>query len=80
MKSALLAVALLAAAALPAVAGPCDTDLPALKAQIDKAEIQPDVKAQVQDMVAQAEKFCAAGNEQEAGDVIADASSMLTTQ
>jgi hypothetical protein len=77
MKSALLALGLLAALAAPAIAGTCDTDLPALKAQLAKAEVQPDVKAQIQDMVAQAEKFCAAGNEQEAADVVADASSML---
>ena len=80
MKSALLAAVLLAAAALPAAAGPCDTDLPALKAQAETAGVQPEIKAQVQDMVAQAEKFCAAGNEQEAADVIADASSMLVAQ
>jgi hypothetical protein len=80
MKSALLALALLATAAAPALAGPCDTDLPALKSLLETAEAQPDVKAQVQDMIVQAEKFCAAGNEQEASDVIADASSMLTAQ
>lgn len=80
MKSALLAAVLLAAAALPAAAGPCDTDLPALKAQAEKVDVQPEIKAQLEDMVAQAEKFCAAGNEQQASDVIADASSMLVAQ
>lgn len=80
MKSALLALGLLAALAAPALAGPCDTDLPALKSQLAKTEVQPDIKAQIQDMVAQAENFCAAGNEQEAADVIADATSMLSSQ
>ncbi|WP_374331241.1 hypothetical protein [Aestuariivirga sp.] len=80
MKSALLALGLLAALTAPAIAGACDTDLPALKDQLAKTEIQPDIKAQIQDMVAQAEKFCAAGNEQEAADVIADATSMLSSQ
>ena len=77
MKSALFAVALLAATTLPALAGPCDADLPALKAQLAAATVQPDVKTQVQDMLAQAEKLCAAGNEEEAADVLSDASSML---
>jgi len=77
MKSALLALALLAATALPALAGPCDADLAALKAALAGSQAQPDVKTQVQDMVAQAENLCAAGNEEEAADVISDATSML---
>ena len=77
MKSALLAIALLATLAAPALAGPCDTDLATLKAELAKSAAQPDIKTQVQDMVAQAEKLCAAGNEEEAADVISDATSML---
>jgi Holliday junction resolvasome RuvABC endonuclease subunit len=38
------------------------------------------VKTQIQDMVAQAEKLCAEGHAEEAADVIADASSMLSSQ
>ena len=49
----------------------------ALKTALAGSQAQPDVKTQVQDMVAQAEKLCAAGNEEEAADVISDASSML---
>ena len=41
------------------------------------SQAQPDVKTQVQDMVAQAEKLCAEGHADEAADVISDASSML---
>ena len=78
MKSALLALGLMATVSTPALAGPCDADLPALKAQLASATLQPDVKSQVQDMVAQAEKLCAAGNEEEAADVLSDASSMLS--
>jgi hypothetical protein len=63
--------------AAPAFAGPCDTELPALKAAFAAAALQPDVKTQVQDMVAQAEKLCAEGHAEEAADVISDASSML---
>lgn len=77
MKSALLALALLAAASAPVLAGPCDSDLAALKAELAKSEAQTDIKTQVQDMVDQAEKLCAAGNEEEAADVISDATSML---
>lgn len=77
MKFALLALGLLAALAAPALAGPCDSDLQALKSQLAQSSAQTDVKAQVQDMVAQAEKLCAAGNEEEAADVISDATSML---
>ena len=77
MKSALLALGLLAALSAPALAGPCDTDLAALKTALASATAQPDVKTQVQDMVAQAEKLCSEGHAEEAADVISDASSML---
>ena len=79
-KSALLALGLLAALSAPAFAGPCDTDLAALKDELAKSQAQADVKTQVQDMVAQAEKLCAAGNEEEAADVISDATSMIMGQ
>ena len=77
MKSALLALGLLAALSAPAMAGPCDSDLATLKTALASSQAQPDVKTQIQDMVAQAEKLCAAGNEEEAADVISDATSML---
>ena len=77
MKSALLALGLIAAVSAPAFAGPCDSDLAALKSALSASQAQPDVKTQVQDMVAQAEKLCAAGNVEEAADVLSDAASML---
>lgn len=77
MKTALLALGLLATLSAPAIAGPCDADLPALKSQLAASEVQPDLRAQVEDMLVQAEKFCAAGDEGQAADVIADATSML---
>ena len=80
MKSALVALGLVAALSAPSMAGTCDAELPALKAALAKAELQPDIKTQVEDMLSQAEQFCAAGNEQQAADVIADASSMLSSQ
>lgn len=80
MKSALLALGLVAALSAPALAGPCDTDLATLKSELAKSQVEADVKTQVQDMVAQAEKLCAAGNEEEAADVISDATSMIMVQ
>ena len=77
MKSALLAIGLLAVLSTPVLAGPCDADLAALKSALAGSAAQTDIKTQVQDMVAQAEKLCAAGNEEEAADVISDATSML---
>ena len=78
MKSAVMAITLLATLAAPALAGPCDADLAALKTRLAQSSADADVKTQVQDMVTQADKLCAAGNEDEAADVISDASSMLT--
>lgn len=80
MKSAFIAISLVIAISTPSFASSCGTDLPALKSHLEKDEIQPDVKAQIEDMVTQAEKLCAAGNDKEAGDIIADATSMLTAQ
>ncbi len=81
MKAALAAIGLLAFASIPAMAGSCAEELKALDSAIAaQAQIEPDVKAQVQDMRAQAEKLCAAGNEEEAADVISEATSMLTAQ
>ncbi|WP_421695655.1 hypothetical protein [Aestuariivirga sp.] len=80
MKFALLACCFSIDFSVPSFASSCDTDLPALKSQLQRDEIEPDVKAQIEDMVAQAEKFCAAGKDKEAGDVISDATTMLTAQ
>lgn len=80
MKSALLALGLVAALSAPAMAGTCDGDLAALKSQLEASSVQPDVRAQIQDMVIQAEKFCAESDAQQAADVIADATAMLSVQ
>ena len=80
MKSAVTAILLLAALATPALAGPCDDDLKAIDAALAGGTLKPDVKAQVQDMRNQAEKLCQAGNEEEAADVIAEASSIVQGQ
>lgn len=80
MKSVLAALGLLAALCSPCWAGPCDTDLAELDASLAKAELPADVKAQLQDMRAQVKKLCDAGNEEEAADVLSDASSILASQ
>lgn len=75
-----LGLALLCASSLPALAGPCDEELPALSAAAAKEGLAPDIAAQVKDMLAQADKLCQAGNEEEASDVLSEASSILEGQ
>ena len=79
MKAAALGLALFALS-LPAYAGPCDEDIKAVDAALARTDLSPDVKAQLQDMRNQAEKLCEAGNEEEAADVLAEASSILEGQ
>lgn len=81
MKSAaILSLACLAALATPVWAGPCDEELPALTAAVAQAKLEPDAAAQIKDMIAQAQKLCQAGNEEEASDVLSEASSILEGQ
>ena len=79
MKQLALASALLAILAVPACAG-CAEGLKQLDDAMQAAGSAPDMKAQLQDMRAQAEKLCSAGNEQEAADVIAEAEAMLSAE
>lgn len=78
MKTALVALGLLSVLATPVWAGACATDLAILEEAISSAQLEPDTAAQLKDMQAQAEKLCAAGNEEEAADVISEATSMLS--
>lgn len=80
MKFATAALVLLFGLSAPALAGACDAEITALKAQLASSQAQPDVKTQVQDMATQAEQLCEAGNEKEAADVLADASALLMGQ
>lgn len=80
MKSAAAALALLILAAAPAAASSCADELKAFDAALAQAQLQPDVKAQLQDMRTQAANLCSAGNEEEANDVLSEASSLLTSQ
>ena len=80
MKSASFALGLIAALSAPAFAGPCDTDLKVLDAALAGDTLKPDVRAQLQDMRDQADKLCKAGNEEEAADVLSEASSIIQEQ
>ncbi|MFN4141336.1 hypothetical protein [Aestuariivirga sp.] len=77
MKTAAAALLLLAALAVPAVAGPCQDDLPKVATALAAADLTADAKTQLQDMVNQATELCRAGNEEEAADVLAEAASLL---
>ncbi|WP_421694773.1 hypothetical protein [Aestuariivirga sp.] len=79
MKAAALGLALFAMS-VPALAGPCDEDIKRVDAALTRTDLSPDVRAQLQDMRNQAEKLCQAGNEEEAADVLAEASSILEGQ
>ncbi len=80
MKLTATALALLVAMSGSALAGACDTDLPALKAALASSQAEVDVKTQLQDMATQAEKLCESGNDEEAADVLAEANAMLMAQ
>ena len=80
MKAAALAIALLAVVPVQALAGPCDQEIKTLDEALTRSDLKPDVRAELQDMRSQAEKLCAAGNEEEAADVLAEASSIIAAQ
>ena len=77
MKSAIIAFGLLAMLAAPALAGPCEDGLRKLDEALQSPDVAPDVKAQAQDMAAQAAQLCTAGNEQEGADLLAEAAALL---
>jgi hypothetical protein len=72
MKRIPMAAALLAAIVLPAYAGPCDTDLRQIDNVLQSDTVQPDQRAQAEDMRQQAVDLCKAGNDQEAADVVSE--------
>ncbi|MGE3872298.1 MAG: hypothetical protein AB7F74_05000 [Parvibaculaceae bacterium] len=77
MRLALLAIALLAAAALPAFANQCEDDVKKIETAMASSQISEDERAQLEDMKKQAAELCAAGNTQESLDVSAEAKAML---
>lgn len=77
MKTVLLAAALSALLAAPALAGQCQDDIAKIDAALAKADLPPDQKAQAEDMRNQAVQLCGAGNEQEGLDITAEAKALL---
>lgn len=77
MRSAFLAIALLASAAVPAFANQCEDDVKKIEAALASKEISSEERAQLEDMEKQAAQLCAAGNTQESLDVAAEAKAML---
>lgn len=76
-KSTIIALGLLAAAASPALAGPCEDGLSKIDAALQSDQISPELKTQAQDMRNQAAELCGAGNEAEGADVLAEAVALL---
>lgn len=77
MKTRVLAALLAMALACPALAGPCEDSLEAVDQALAGQAVPLDQQAQVKDMRDQAASLCAAGNEQEGVDVLAEARAML---
>jgi hypothetical protein len=77
MRLALLAIAVLAAAAVPAFANQREDDVEKIEAALASAAISSEERAQVEDMKKQAAQLCAAGNTQESLDVSAEAKALL---
>src|SRR5262249_50392566 len=80
MRHALLAIAWLAATALPVFANDCEDDVKKIEAALASQELSSDQRAQVEDMKKQAAQLCAAGNTQESRDVSAEAKAMLNIE
>jgi hypothetical protein len=78
MKAPLLALFLTLAAAGIAQAGACDDALKQLDNAVAAADLDADVKAEIQDMRTQAAQLCAAGNEDESLDVLSEATAILS--
>ncbi len=80
MKLFLLALALLAATAVPALANSCEDEVKKIEAALASKDITSDERAQLEDMKKQAAQLCAAGNAQESLDVSAEAKAMLNIE
>jgi hypothetical protein len=77
MKRGLIGIAMLLLSSLPALAQSCTEDLAAIDQALGTTDIDPEQKAQAEDMRKQAQDLCAAGNEEEAMDVIAETKALL---
>lgn len=79
MKPVILALGLMPILAGQSLAD-CTQSLAELDGIVRAAGLAPDVKAQLHDMRQQAEQLCAAGNEDESADVIAEALALLAAE
>jgi hypothetical protein len=78
MKAIAAALALFLALAGPAAAaGACQDGLAKVDAALQSPTLAPDVKSEVQDMRAQAQQLCDAGNEDEGKDILNEAIALL---
>jgi hypothetical protein len=77
MKPILLALAVLAATAVPAFSNRCEDEVKKIEAALAAKDISSDERGQLEDMKKQAAQLCANGNTQESLDVAAEAKAML---
>ena len=80
MKIFILAASLSIALSTAAFAGQCQEDIAKIDAALASGDVNPDQKAQLEDMRNQAVQLCGAGNEAEGLDVTAEAKAMLNLQ
>ncbi len=77
MKAIAASLALFFCFAGPAFAESCPGGLAKVDAALQSPSLAPDVKAQLQDMRAQAQQLCDAGNEEEGEAVLSEAIAIL---
>lgn len=77
MRLAVLAFAVLAVTAVPALSNQCEVEVKKIEAALASKDISGDERAQLEDMKKQAAQLCAAGNTQESLDVSSEAKAML---
>lgn len=80
MKAFLTALALIAASSSLALSASCQDDLKKVDTALASAELNPEQRAQAEDMRNQAVQLCGAGNEQEGVDVLTEAKAMLNIE
>ena len=80
MKRFVLSAALMLLAAGSAQANQCQDDIAKIDEALASRDLEPDQRAQVEDMRNQAVQLCGAGNEQEGLDVTAEVKAMLNIE
>ena len=80
MKTFMLAASITLALSTASFAGQCQDDIAKIDAALATQDLDPDSRAQLEDMRNQAVQLCGAGNEAEGLDVTAEAKAMLNIQ